>query len=185
MDPDHVTAPVVIGLDLSLKATGIAHVDGSTEVFKPSGDGVANYGLDRIAEIRDHVLDVTDVHDLELVMIEGLAYAAHDNGRFLAMEAGIIRMALYEAGRPFLVAVPGQLKKYATGSGRSSKEAVVDAAQRRLRYDGFDNNEADALWLRAMGWELVGVPRVELPQVHRDGLAELFKAVPAYKAPER
>jgi len=179
---DDPMRPIVIGVDLSLRATGIAHVDGTTEVFKPQGDGVANYGLDRIAEIRDHLIAiVTREHELELVMMEGLAYAAHDNNRLLAMEAGIIRMALYDAGCPLLVASPGQLKKYATGTGNASKEAVVDAAQKRLRYEGFDNNEADALWLQAMGWELVGVPRVELPQVHRNALAELFKAVPAHK----
>lgn len=182
MKPEHVTHPAVIGLDLSLKATGIAHVDGSTEVFRPRADPAVNYGLDRVDEIRDRILAVlAGYDDIELVMIEGLAYAAHDSSRQLAMLAGVIRMALYDAGHPFLTVTPNQLKKYATGSGKASKEAVVDAAQKRLRYDGYDNNEADALWLRAMGWELVGIPLVELPVLHRDALKELFKKVPACK----
>lgn len=181
MRPDHVTHPVVIGLDLSLSATGIAHADGSTETFRPGAEPMANYGMDRVEEIRAHVLRACAVDDLELVMLEGLALAGHDNGRQLAMLAGVIRMALYEAGHAFLIAVPGQLKKYATGSGKASKEAVVDAAQKRLNYGGYNNNEADALWLRAMGWELVGIPLVEVPMVHRDALKELFKKVPAFK----
>ena len=181
VEPDHVTAPVVIGVDLSVRSTGIAHADGDYEVFRPESDPTANHGMDRCVEIRDHVLAVCDVVDLELVMLEGLAFAAHDNARQLAMLAGIIRMALYDGGHAFLTVVPGTLKKYATGKGNASKEAVVDAAQKRLRYQGYDNNEADALWLRAIGWELVGVPLVEMPQTHRDALKELLKRVPAYK----
>lgn len=185
MKADHVMAPVVVGLDLSLRATGIAHPDGDVEVFRPEADPTSNHGLDRYAEIRDHILAVTDVADLELVMIEALAFAAHDNGRKLAMLAGIVRMALFDAGRPVLTVAPGTLKKYATGSGKAAKEAVVDAAQKRLRYEGFDNNEADALWLRAIGWELVGVPLIDVPLLHQSALADLNAQVPAYRKVDR
>ena len=182
MRPEHVTSPAVVGLDLSLTASGIAHVDGTVEVFRPASDPTANYGLDRVDEIRDRItLVLSGTPDLELVMIEGLAFAAHDNARQLAMLAGIIRMALFDAGHAFLTVTPGTLKKYATGKGNAPKEAVVDAAQKRLRYQGYNNNEADALWLRAIGWELVGIPLVDLPVSHRDALKELFKKVPACK----
>ncbi len=39
------------------------------------------------------------------------------------------------------------LKKFATGSGRGDKSAMIAAARVKLGFAGDDDNEADALWL--------------------------------------
>lgn len=171
-------APVVVGLDLSLTATGVAHVDGSTETYRPANDKSSNAGLDRICEIRTAVTAVTSDLDLELVVLEGLAFDAHDTNRWQAQLTGIVRASLFDRGIPFMVVSPGSLKKYATGNGSAGKPEVLNAAQKRLGYDGYLHDEADALWLRAIGWALLEVPVVDLPQTHRDALKVLRQQRP-------
>lgn len=168
---------MVVGLDLSLTSTGIAHVDGRVETFKPDDDGVHNLGLDRLLEVRDHVAACVPP-DTELVMIEGLAYSAHDRDKQLAQLAGIVRAELYERGDALMVIPPGSIKKYATGKGGCAKEAVLGAAIRRLGYEGDSLDEADALWLRAFGCALVGVPIAQVPLVHQEALLPWMKTIP-------
>ena len=171
-------APVVVGLDLSLRGTGIAHADGSTETYISVAKEAADHGVARIVEIRDHVMAAVP-HDVELVMMEGLAFDSHDTHRWNAQLAGVVRVGLYDSDAAFMLVAPGTLKKYATGNGHASKYEVIQAAERRLHYEGASDDEADALWLRAIGWALLEQPIVELPQLNRDALKVLRQQRPA------
>lgn len=168
---------VVVGLDLSVRCSGIAHADGYVDTYKPEADAATNMGLDRLCEVRDHILDILP-GDIELVMMEGLAFDAHDTSRQLAQLTGIVRAALFDRRVQFLVVTPSTLKKYATGSGRSTKAQVLQQAQRRLGYEGTLHDEADALWLRAIGCDLLDVPIAELPAVNREALGVLARRAP-------
>jgi crossover junction endodeoxyribonuclease RuvC len=53
-------------------------------------------------------------------------------------------MALYEAGMPFYVVSPGQIKKFATGKGVGQKSIVVREVYKRWGIDTKDDNQADA-----------------------------------------
>lgn len=44
----------------------------------------------------------------------------------------------------------GTIKKRATGSGRASKDDMVEACRKHLGIDPEDDNEADALWILVM-----------------------------------
>lgn len=161
--------PQVMGVDLSLNNTGIAHTDGHAEVFTPRYNNSTNAGMDRLCEIRDYIVKATfDTPDL--VVIEGLAFDAHDTYRWGAQLAGIVRAALFDLYIPFLLCPPGTLKKYATNNGKAGKDQVTNAAQKRLGYDGYQNDEADALWLRAIGMALRGAPVADMPKAHDDAL---------------
>lgn len=158
--------PNVVGLDLSLTATGIATVD-ETAVLRPMG----LTGPARLMCIRDDVLAALPVLH-PLVVVEGYAYGRHNQAHQLGELGGVIRLALWEAGIPYVEVPPSTLKKYATGRGNAGKDEVLAAAIRRLGYDGHDNNEADALWLRAMGCAAYGAPLAGLPKTHAvDGIA--------------
>lgn len=168
------TPAVVIGLDLSLKATGIAHPDGTSETYGPTAEGASNAGMDRLCEIRDYLAAVLrHPRHLELVMVEALAFDSRDTRREQAQLAGIVRALLYDHDIPFLLVAPGTLKKYATGHGLAPKVDVLQAAEKRLGYHGTSFDEADALWLRAIGCELLGVPVVAMPQHCTDALKAL------------
>lgn len=174
-----MSGPRVVGLDLSLTATGCAgpaHQISWTIRSKLKG-------CERLAFIREEVMrlcapverwEPTWHMDAPLVVLEDYAFsraAAHSHQ--LGELGGVVRLALHEAGVPFVAVVPSSLKKYATGKGNANKGEMLAAAIRRLGYEGADDNEADALWLRAMGLDALGAPLVKLPESHRVALGKV------------
>lgn len=166
--------PRVVGLDLSLTATGVAYSDGSAATFRTQARGCA-----RLAWVREEVTsavgcDVVGCHDHPaLVVMEGYSYASANQAHQVGELGGVIRLALHEAGVPFVVVAPAALKKYATGKGNANKAAMLQAAWQRLGYEGTDDNEADALWLRAMGLDALGFPVCSMPVENRKALLKV------------
>jgi hypothetical protein len=165
--------PNAIGVDLSYTATGIAWGDLCADVFTtdPKTDHVTR--AERIAlDVLAHTIDG------DLVVIESGVYRSQQ-----AFPAGILHGIVrhwLRMHRPAsrVVLVPAKtLKVYAAGNGNADKTAMVVAARDRLGYDGLENNEADALWLRALGMELIGRPIVELPQTHRRALDKMAEVM--------
>jgi Holliday junction resolvasome RuvABC endonuclease subunit len=177
--------PRVVGLDLSLTATGVAWPAGETGTLTPTRTGMA-----RLADLRDRILAICDpgigVEGVaDLVAVEGYSFGSrHSQAHALGELGGVVRLALWEAGVPFVDVAPALLKKYATGHGNAPKEQVLAAAIRRLGYQGHDHNQADAAWLRAVALDAYGHPPTAMPEAHRQALAkvawpELRTAVPA------
>lgn len=154
----------VIGLDLSLRSTGIS--DGHTwvERIQPKSTGIARQRV-----IRETVR--TYVHGADLVVIEGLAFRAHDPGLERAGLWWMLRERLDAWGVPVAVAPPSAVKKYATGVGNADKDRVLAAVIRRWPdVEVTGNDEADALCLAALGrdWLGLGSP---VPEAHRVAVA--------------
>ena len=159
----------VLGIDPSLTATGLALPDGQSQVYKPPK--CCNRGMRRLRKIRQKIMGVVEAYQPDLVVIEGYAFGArYSHSHSLGELGGAIRLALYEAGVPYIDVPPTVLKMFATGKGNASKEKVLVEAIRRLDFEGHDNNEADALWLRAFGHTFLEEPIVDLPQTHLRGL---------------
>jgi Holliday junction resolvasome RuvABC endonuclease subunit len=177
-----VSHPIVLGLDLSLTSSGIAHPDGTVEAYKPITAGSINYGLGRICEIRDYIRAIVLAQrNIELAVVESLAFDAHDKDRMQAQLAGLVRALLFDLEVPFLLVAPNTLKLYATGNGHADKYTVMRHADKRLGYEGSSPDEADALWLRAIGWDLLGVPIVDMPVTHTKALRALRDQSPLIK----
>lgn len=169
----------VVGLDLSLTATGLAWHDTDTpdpdpQVItlgsRPAGDRVdaRSLRLRRLAALVHSTASRAD-----LAVIEGPAYGksdAHtwDRAGFWWMVVG----RLTGAGVPVAIAPPAQVKMYATGKGGgkgAGKDAVLLAIARRYpRIAVEDNNQADAVSLLLMGLRHLGVPYEAglLPHTH-------------------
>ncbi len=171
--------PNVIGLDLSLTASGVA------DEFGTSAVRVRSSGPQRLHDLREALMLAChrDTYCMaltcdreghpDLVVIEGYSLgtarqSSHAHG--LGELGGVVRLALWEAGVAYVDVPPACLKKYATGVGNARKEAVLIAAVKRGA-EVRDNNEADAWWLRAMGMDALGFPTVAVPQLHRKALA--------------
>lgn len=158
----------VIGLDLSLTATGFA--DGTTTITITSGSS----GMARLQSLRDQI--VNRCRHARLVAVEGYSMGtARQPSRAHALGelGGVIRLALWEEGVDYIDVSPASLKKYATGHGNAAKDEVLASAIRRLGYEGHDHNQADALWLRAMALDALGTPAVAVPASHRDALGAI------------
>lgn len=178
--------PCIIGLDLSLTATGIAHPAGEVEVIHPDKIVKGIDGMARIELIRERIAEILTANVLvELVVIEGYSYGSHlSYAREISELGGVVRNHLYQESVPYLDVAPNKLKKIATGNGKANKHEVMQAATKRLGYEGADDNESDALWLRAIGWFLKGEMPCFIPGDQREALEPLRHVVPVL-APKR
>lgn len=141
----------MVGLDLSLTSTGWAiGANGSARTGRflpPKGH---DRGVQRLAWVRDSVLELVHHAAADVVALEGYAFGRMNQAHHLGELGGVVRLALSEAGVPWVEVPPSSLKLYATGKGNAGKEEVLAAAIRRLSYGGHSNDEADALWLLMM-----------------------------------
>ncbi len=161
----------VAGIDVSLTGTGVATLGGTALVTSKGRrkDSIAQRRT-RIKGIVDEVLIAVGVVDLAVV--EGPSH--HSVGGSVWDRAGLwwrIVDRLCAEDIPVAVMPPMSRAKYATGNGGSRKEAVMEAAQRRYGAVLDNDNEADALVLRAAGLDWLGQPLAEVPAGHRAALA--------------
>jgi crossover junction endodeoxyribonuclease RuvC len=163
----------VVGIDPSLTATGIVSTAGwCRTVGRP---GITTLPLaERLAAIDSLVGDIRlQVAYPDLAVIEQPAFSRTGGG---AVERHalwwLLVRALHRNAVPVAVAVPGAVKRYATGKGGAPKGAVIDAVARRFpQYaTGGDDNCADALVLAAMGADHLGHPLTPMPATHRAAL---------------
>lgn len=157
----------VVGLDLSLKRTGVA-TRTEVESLKPPAQLT---GFARMRWIRACVVDRTNGADL--VVVEAPAYSS--NQAYAKEIAGlwhVVMVVIDSRGTRWIDAMSNTLKKYATGNGRCEKPEMVAAAVRRMPWlDVTNDDEADAAWACALGHDLLGAPIADLPQDHRAALS--------------
>lgn len=156
----------VLGLDLSISATGVAAPDGSTSTIKTRDRD----GDRRLTHIRDTIAGLCA--GVDLAVVEDLPTHAHSAG-ITGMVHGAVRVALLDAGVPYALVTPATLKKYATGNGSVKKSGMILAAYKRFGVEFDDEDQCDAAWLRAAGLDQLGEPLAVLPAAQRQALAKV------------
>lgn len=159
-----MTAPVVIGVDPSISATGIALSDGSLITV----GGKADRGDDRLLDIACAIGSAC--HSADLVVLEDLPTHAHGAG-ITGMVQGVVRLMCLRASVPYATVPAATLKKYATGTGNAKKPDLRMSLFKRTGYDIPDDNQVDAWFLRAAGLEALGFPVVAMPAAQVKALA--------------
>ena len=186
-----MSAPTVIGLDLSITATGLVDDNGQASTIN---GGRASLGDDRLHAIATAIEDsltvyvddsgyVECVDRADLVVIEGpvLRSAAAIS---LGMLHGAVRLRLMDWGVPYVEIPPATLKKYATGKGNADKTAMALALYKRAGLELADDNQVDAWWRRAAGMQRLGAPVVDLPAAQIAALEKVRWPVAASAAGE-
>lgn len=158
----------ILALDLSLTATGVCHPDGTTEILAPHKK---DRGAARLHAITTAITYRTR-GKADLVVIEGYAFGARGRATFNIGElGGCVRMLLFRDQIPFVEVPPACLKRYATGRGNATKDAVLSAAVLRSGR-AMSNDEADAWWLWVMAMQHynrpAGLPK--MPKAHQIAL---------------
>lgn len=173
----------IVGLDLSLTSTGWAVADGgiTTGRIEPGDKCRSHARMDYIVRAVSEVAG-----NPVLVVIEAPLAHAPGRGDSKIEQHGLswlVRHALWSWSKPYAMVIPTCLKKYATGKGSgkdADKFAMVQIAMRRfpgVLFTGSD--EADALWLAAMGADHLGQPLVDMPKLNRQALdAVIWPEVP-------
>jgi hypothetical protein len=160
-----MSAPRILGLDLSITAPGVARPDGSAYTIP-----VREHGDLRLAEI-EHELHKVVVGGVDLAVIEDLPTHARAAG-ITGMVHGAVRLLLLTELVPYVVVTPATLKAFATGKGNADKTAMAIAALKRAGREFGDDNQCDAWWLRAAGLDWLGHPEFSLPAAQRDRLSK-------------
>lgn len=169
----------VVGLDVSLTATGIADSDGGLNLVGSTGVlGMELYDrIDAIDALAAEIVESVKERKPVLVVVEGLEVASAARNALVSvidrawLYLGVVRR-LRGLGIDLAVATPASLKVYATGRGNATKNAVIDAVARRLpRFEtGGNDNLCDAAVLCAMGSDRRGTPLALLPRAHTRAL---------------
>jgi Holliday junction resolvasome RuvABC endonuclease subunit len=160
----------VVGLDLSMSATGIAEHDGTTRVVMPrrTGDRRLN---EIVGQVMIAVRGIPDLIVIEDVVTRSPAASS------LGMVHGAVRLMLAEHGLKYVLIPPATLKRYATGKGNATKSDMRMALYQRMGIDLRDDNQVDATWLRYAGLDLVGAPVVKVPAAQAAALDKLRDAI--------
>jgi len=139
------TADVVVGLDLSLRSTGVCvndiahnHLTGILLEEKKL------LGAARLSSIRHRILDTLYTYRPSLVAIEGYSFGSMNRLADIGELGGVVQVELQELHIPFIVVSPKMLKKFVTGSGSASKETVIKAVASRYGYVTGSDDIADA-----------------------------------------
>ncbi|MFH9413997.1 hypothetical protein [Streptomyces rochei] len=159
--------PLIIGLDLSLRSTGIAGV-GWTDHIRTKRVGDA-----RLAYLEEGV--VSFIRNADMVAMEGPSFGHANLGGHEDM-AGLrvlVRRYCYRHQIPYAVLPPSSLKLYVAGYGKASKGEVRSAVADRYgvhtegtaRYD-----EADAYAALAAACDWWGAPLATVPDRQRKAL---------------
>ncbi|EST24497.1 hypothetical protein [Streptomyces roseochromogenus] len=162
----------VVGLDLSMTATGVALWDGTTVTVKLKGTGDQ-----RLIGLRDALAYMVD--GSELAVIEDMPARLQANAaKAVGFVHGTVRTLLLDLRVPYAAVSPATLKAYATGKGNADKTAMAIAALKRAGLEFGDDNECDAWWLRMAGLDWLGRPEFSLPAAQRDRLIKATWPVP-------
>lgn len=169
---------VVLGLDPSLTAYGVTIMSAhdasnyATWVIKPKMKGIK-----RLDHIRSFILTLLINHDVSRVVMEGYSFGSSKSQSHKAGELGAaVKLALWDAGLtlPHLMA-PTSLKKFATGSGNSSKSEMLLQVFKRWDVEFDDDNAADSYALARVAYLLMGWDPDEIPKFQQECLGKLQK----------
>lgn len=174
----------VLGLDLSLTATGLAEVeDGevvATHRVKSTGrkDATLIERQKRIHQCALEIVEWVDGDDCDLIVIESPAYGSkfgspHDRSGLWWLVTNHLLLLEHNVA----TVAPMARAKYGTGNGAARKKDVEEAV--RLRFPELnaagqipDDNVADAILLACMGSRMLGEP-VEKTELSVKELASL------------
>jgi crossover junction endodeoxyribonuclease RuvC len=166
--------PRVVGVDTSLKATGLASSEGWCRVigYDDKKNPITKLPhRERLVQMRRILNTVTAaIGHPDLAVMETAALSRAGGG---AHERGWLWWRIYEwitdEGIPLGLVSTNQRILYATGKGTGAKTAVVDAVARRWPQwqTGGNDNAADGVTLMAAGRDWLGNPITDMPKAHR------------------
>lgn len=160
----------IAGLDVSLTGTGIATTAGTTTITTKGkrADSLVQRHR-RFQGITRRLFD--ELGTCDLAVVEAPAYGAPGGSTW---DRGglwwLIIDGLLDREIPVALVSPRSRAKYAAGNGNAGKAAVMRAVQQTYGVLTSDDNQSDALCLRAMGHDWAGQPIGSVPEINRTAL---------------
>jgi crossover junction endodeoxyribonuclease RuvC len=146
----------VMGLDLSLTGSGVVVLDGAGPPVVAETLSNKLRGMERLGSLRDRIGALVSAWRPALICIEGYNRGAK-NGREEAGElSGVVRLMLHRNGFKYVLASPGQVKKFATGKGVAEKSLMMMTVFKKWGFEPKTDDEADAMSLAKIAYALQG-----------------------------
>jgi crossover junction endodeoxyribonuclease RuvC len=176
----------IIGIDPSLRATGIAVVVRDSKDLESPGLAVPFViELSPPKSMKDP-LDLmkwqaakvkTYLADADLVLMEGLSFGIKNSASLFQL-AGLhyfLRLVIRTVtlADPVIVA-PTQLKKFVCGKGNVKKDLMLLNVYKRWGFEAKTDNEADALGLAYIGATMLDIPLKNLTNASREVVKNLM-----------
>jgi Holliday junction resolvasome RuvABC endonuclease subunit len=163
-----------LGIDQSLRCSGVAVIGKSQELLYVGTITPGKLtGAPRLGYIRSALRDVLAANpEIEYAAIEGYSYGSGAGRTFELGEVGaVMKLALFDAGIPYLTVSPAGLKQFVAGNGHSDKERMREFTLRKWGIDFEDrDDECDAYGLAHVARSVhlgVGKTRAELEVVKK------------------
>lgn len=175
----------VIGLDLSLSATGIVVLAGNGSLLMERVLSSKKKGPHRLLELRNLLDGVLQRYGPSVAVVEGYAMAkgggrGGSSGRVFDIGewGGIVRVLLLERGISTYLAPPKTLKMITTLSGNAGKPEMLEAVARRFQFITKNDNLADAYGLARIA-RLLHVKSLQATLVakEREGLTKVEQII--------
>lgn len=147
--------PTVLGLDISLNGTGAVILENDELLYHDRFEPEST-GIERLIEIEEYVTDLIETNLLDLVVIEGYAFARSNQAHQMGEIGGVIRRRLHKLRVPWIEVSPNQVKKFATGKGNCKKDLILMNVYKRWKVEFQSSDEADAFVLAKIGTILKG-----------------------------
>lgn len=161
----------IVGLDLSLSATGVARIRPGADrpitlslvTSSPVPNAKYPHTLDRIRGLASRIIAAiklgAEPDDIIVVVMEGGAFMSTTGHAHTRAGLWWLMYHLIEKFALVVVVEPSKLKRYITGKGNAPKDLVFSSVVRNYPGIGIvDNNEADALGLASMASRELGYP---------------------------
>jgi len=136
-----------IGIDPSTK-TGIVILDGDGNVLlEEEITGKSDTDPKRMVTLTNKIINQIKGQN-SVICIEGFSYGS--KGRGISFQFGLghaIRNEMYKHDIKYIDVSPGQLKKFATGKGNTSKDNMILPIYKRWGYEHNSDNVRDAFVL--------------------------------------
>ncbi|WP_025720251.1 hypothetical protein [Paenibacillus sp. 1-18] len=137
-----------VGIDPSTK-TGVVILNENGNVEEQLEIVLENGILSSAEQLQEYGREIANYANTpDVVCIEGFSFGS--KGKAVSTQYGIgfaIRFALRDMGIKFIVPTPGQVKKFATGSGSSSKDNMVLPIFKKWGFEHDSDNVRDAFIL--------------------------------------
>jgi len=138
-----------LGIDQSLRSSGVVVVGSSNDlIYRGTVTPGKRSGVIRLACIRDSLRDVLAAEpSIKYAALEGYSMESVNRSFDLGELGGLVRLVLHDAGIPFVVVAPTQLKQFISSDGSATKEKMRQAVLDKWGMDFEQDDECDAFGL--------------------------------------
>jgi len=137
-----------LGLDLSIRATGIALIDKNYKILHTDKLQVRGKGIERLFHLDNlFSLFLDKFPEIQFTCLEGPSFQSKEGNIFQLGEwTGLVKLNLFRKNINFIIAAPSQLKKFISGKfeKEAKKELIILDIYKKYNIELRDNDIADA-----------------------------------------